>query len=900
MGKPLRLLILLAFAGFGVSASARATTLTRGPYLQLQAPDSIRVVWWTDVNATGEVEWGLTTSYGNLEEALESTTRHEIVITGLTPDTPYHYRVRVDGTPLSADTTFRTAPPSSASAVSFTFVGDSCSAPSNCTATFNAMLPELANGFCVTLGDLAGRGEDNITDYWQLHFFDPAANAVRQICVYPTIGNHELYDETATYVYPTRYLTNWSLPTASSGSEFYYSFDKAHVHFASVDTFWTSYTAGSAQHTWLANDLAGTTQPWKIVFGHDGAYISEDGASHGSTAMRTHLVPLFEQHGVDLYLHGHYHNYQRNVLNGVTYIDQGTGGQPWSTKHPDDIQPYVQAYADQQYSFSRLDIQGSHLLGRCIRTADGVILDGYQIDKPPMEMPWSDEFTAGGPELNWIAPWNFESQCGLTARAGNPSGDGYVFEVADTLGHQYAYPMLADESLHDCNVEAQIYYDGSSPVKNRFGIGVRGRLFFSSSERSYYALVFVDNDTLADDGHCVLMVNQGATETVLATWPYPDASGWHKMRLSVSGNTLLAWIDDELRTTTPVTDSALPKGRPFLYNYRADGSGAKTLADDVVVTFPAAPPSGQYFVDDFESYADGTYAVFRYPGYSGSTWGVEPGNTAAVSSEDANNVLAPDVGLPGTECDKVTWAWTEPGTGYIRLTTSNTANRPNPLLDLGKGLSLYVKLPAGELDVQLQIRETGGSGPIGADGGKTGVIERTANAVRVHAGDCWQYVHFDIPNEPWTAFTGDGVLDGEWGTLESLAISPVAGDPTVSFTLYIDDIYQGPEQAAQIEDCNSNAIPDACDLSESTSQDCNHNTVPDECDLVGGGDFDGSGTVDLTDFLAFGDCLAGPGTTPSPTNLDCIGACLNAFDFEPDGDLDLADFAGFQTVYTGP
>ena len=30
-----------------------------------------------------------------------------------------------------------------------------------------------------------------------------------------------------------------------------------------------------------------------------GAYISEDGTSHGSTAMRTHLVPLFEQQDVD-------------------------------------------------------------------------------------------------------------------------------------------------------------------------------------------------------------------------------------------------------------------------------------------------------------------------------------------------------------------------------------------------------------------------------------------------------------------------------------------------------------------------------------------------------------------------------------------------------------------------
>ena len=367
---------------------------------------------------------------------------------------------------------------------------------------------------------------------------------------------------------------------------------------------------------------------------------------------------------------------------------------------------------------------------------------------------------------------------------------------------------------------------------------------------------------------------------MLADWAYPDISAWHKMKLSVSGNMLLVWIDDQLKTTIPVFDSALPKGWPFIYNYRADGSGHKTLVDDVVITLPAEPPSGQYLVDDFEAYAHGVYAVFRYPSYSGSTWGVEPGSAATVGSEEANGTLDSIVGLPGTKSDKVTWEWTNPGTGYIRLTTSNTANRPNPLLDLSKGLSLYVKLPAGELDVQLQVRETGGSGPIGSDGGKTGVIERTANPIRIHGGDCWQYIHFNMPNEPWVPFTGDGVLDGAWGTLESLAISPVSSDPTVSFTLHIDDIYQGPRQSPLVNDCNSNGIPDGCDA-------------------IGAGDFDGDDDVDLTDFAAIADCLAGPYATPDPLAPECADACLAAFDEDTDGDVDVADFFEFQAAFTG-
>ena len=35
-------------------------------------------------------------------------------------------------------------------------------------------------------------------------------------------------------------------------------------------------------------------------------------------------------------------------------------------------------------------------------------------------------------------------------------------------------------------------------------------------------------------------------------------------------------------------------------------------------------------------------------------------------------------------------------------------------------------------------------------------------------------------------------------------------------------------------DCNSNDVPDECDIASGSSQDCNGNGVPDECDIAGG------------------------------------------------------------------
>ena len=65
-------------------------------------------------------------------------------------------------------------------------------------------------------------------------------------------------------------------------------------------------------------------------------------------------------------------------------------------------------------------------------------------------------------------------------------------------------------------------------------------------------------------------------------------------------------------------------------------------------------------------------------------------------------------------------------------------------------------------------------------------------------------------------------------------------------------------------------------------------------------DYDRDGDVDLTDFGAFSECMAGPNAAPNPplppppTTADC----LDAFDTDGDLDVDLDDFNVFQAGYT--
>ncbi|MBN1510428.1 MAG: hypothetical protein JXB13_00295 [Phycisphaerae bacterium] len=61
-------------------------------------------------------------------------------------------------------------------------------------------------------------------------------------------------------------------------------------------------------------------------------------------------------------------------------------------------------------------------------------------------------------------------------------------------------------------------------------------------------------------------------------------------------------------------------------------------------------------------------------------------------------------------------------------------------------------------------------------------------------------------------------------------------------------------------------------------------------------DFECDGDIDLEDYAAFADCMAGPDEAPDPTPPALPEQCLETFDFDFDDDVDAADFAKFQQI----
>src|SRR5262249_13026677 len=99
------------------------------------------------------------------------------------------------------------------------------------------------------------------------------------------------------------------------------------------------------------------------------------------------------------------------------------------------------------------------------------------------------------------------------------------------------------------------------------------------------------------------------------------------------------------------------------------------------------------------------------------------------------------------------------------------------------------------LGVSVGCRETGTSAAIGADGGLTGSIEFVGASGKQGNGcpipthsvtaSNWSTLSYTLPSESVAGFTGNGVLAGATGVLESLDLVCTGG--TGAYTVYLDN-----------------------------------------------------------------------------------------------------------------
>ena len=304
-------------------------TITRGPYLQQGSPTRIVIRWRTNVPTDARVRFGVVGKpLKRWRESLTMTTEHVITVSGLSAGSVYQYTVGtaayLSGCTL-ATCTFRTSPYAGTPGPTRVWViGDSGKPGPDAAAVrdaFTSWSGARGSDVWLMLGDNAyTTGTDA---QYQNAVFDMYGGLLAQNVLWPTRGNHDaLHGSPAVDYYDI-----FSLPKSGecgglpSGTEAYYAFDYANIHFVCLDSQASSRARSGPMMRWLESDLAATAQPWIVAYWHHppyskGSHDSDDAHDSGGRMrdMRQVALGILDSAGVDLVLTGHSHAYERSVL----------------------------------------------------------------------------------------------------------------------------------------------------------------------------------------------------------------------------------------------------------------------------------------------------------------------------------------------------------------------------------------------------------------------------------------------------------------------------------------------------------------------------------------------------------------------------------------------------------
>jgi hypothetical protein len=360
-----------------------------GPYLQATEDDGVTVMWETTRPSTGRVEFGTTSELGDVAASTTQATLHEVSLRGLPPESNWFYRVvgesdsdRVESPILTFQTKIRPDTP-----VGFIVVSDTQNNPAVTTMMSQHAWSHRPH-FIMHCGDLVGTG--TVKREWVQEFFGSTGELLGRYPIYPTLGNHER-DARLYYDY-------FSLP----GEEYFYDYRWGDVHVFVLDTN-KDVSPDSAQYRWFQKAIADSDARWKLVQHHQPAWTSDSndygdtfsgGSTWGDLQVRTHLVPLYEAHGVDVVFNGHIHVYERTWPivqdrvdhdHGVIYVT--TGGAGGSLE---DFAPSRTWFTAHKYRGHHYCIVTAHERAFEVRAfdQDGKLIDFFQIPaegRPPSD-----------------------------------------------------------------------------------------------------------------------------------------------------------------------------------------------------------------------------------------------------------------------------------------------------------------------------------------------------------------------------------------------------------------------------------------------------------------------------------------------------------------------------------
>lgn len=332
------------------------------PWVAGVTKDSVYVCLEATTTMNATVEFGTTSGYGmtatteNYQATdVASSFVHNVKLTGLQPNTQYHYRVS-HGSTVTANYSFWTAP-LAGTPVRWGFAADSRAGSNTVHNTMAGLISSYAPRMMVYGGDIAhyGWSRQNWIDEW----FQPNQAALNTTTPWVNSpGNHETWGSVTQAFTQSPY-----------GDPDYFSFDYGDAHILVLNSM-TPHGVGSAQWNFADADLAATTKTWKIVVTHYPPYVYRGGwGLLGDLDNRAMATQVFEPRGVHMVLSGDAHLYQHLRKNGVEYMVMGSFG---SSLYSVADGPEV-VYGESTYNFGIFDMTPTALTLKAYRQDNSLI-----------------------------------------------------------------------------------------------------------------------------------------------------------------------------------------------------------------------------------------------------------------------------------------------------------------------------------------------------------------------------------------------------------------------------------------------------------------------------------------------------------------------------------------------
>lgn len=317
--------------------------------------------------------------------------RREFRIDGLEPGREYAWHLREPGSATVLESgSLRTPPADDRAPVRFAMVGDSGGQPwwarlegsvlvralagtgllrpKSEVAAVGAAMAAAAPDFWLHAGDVIY--PDPLTGSWSAGFFEPFEALGRRSPCYVALGNHDLMGDDGA-----RVLRTFTLPTRpGTDDERMYSVAFGAVRVVVLDTN-ARFEAGAPGLEFLRSTLSDATEPWLVVMGHHP--ILSASRQRDRADLVEHLLPVLERAGVDLYVAGHDHTYQRlRSPGGMRLVVTGAGGKSLYSLRP---HPAIEVMHS-TYHWCRVDVVGPTLTLRAL-DLHGTAIDELVLQK---------------------------------------------------------------------------------------------------------------------------------------------------------------------------------------------------------------------------------------------------------------------------------------------------------------------------------------------------------------------------------------------------------------------------------------------------------------------------------------------------------------------------------------